>query len=167
MKNFRLSAILVIVLFVFTSCGLKTIKDEDRMVKETKEEAEQLFEYLKNEDVENLSSLFCQKQQNEHDLSAEWKEFYSELDDKILSYDNLSTMVTQRSVKDGQITLLVIKVTFKNITMESGKTYEEMGYSTDVRDNVFPEEEGIGVFALTLEKNDDGYKQLAVGADRT
>ena len=45
MKNFRLSAILVIVLFVFTSCGLKTIKDEDRMVKETKEEAEQLFEY--------------------------------------------------------------------------------------------------------------------------
>ena len=83
MKQFKISTILLIILLAFTSCSWEKVIEEDRLVNETKEEAEQLFEYLKNEDVENLSSLFCQKQQNEHDLSTEWKEFYSELDDKI------------------------------------------------------------------------------------
>ena len=166
MKNFRLSAILVIVLFVFTSCGLKTIKDEDRMVKETKEEAEQLFEYLKNEDIENLSSLFCQKKRDEHDLKNECEEFFEELDDKFVSYEKLETMVTQRTCYHGEIELMVVSVKFKNITMQSGKTYEEINYYTDTRNTNRPEKEGIGALGLIIGENEDGWIQLTIGVEK-
>ena len=166
MRKFILSALLVIVTLVFTSCSWEKVVEEDRLVKETKEEAEQFFEYLKNEEADNLSSLFCDEKQNEHDLDTEWKHFFDQLNDKFVSYDNIETMVTQRSVYDGKIERLDVSVTFTNIKMKSGKEYRKMGYYKIVKSDVFPEKIGIGTVKLTLSNDDEELKQIGVGSDQ-
>ena len=158
--------ITIISVLVCSSCGLKTIKEEDQMVIETKEEAVQLFEYLKTKDTENLSLLFSQKKQAEHDLIKELKEFYEELDDNFVSYESLETMTTHRSCYNDEIELMEISVIFKNVKMESGKQYEKLSYCKTSRNINRPETEGIDILGLKIGEDENGWIQLTVGDEK-
>ena len=155
MRYFRLSAILVIVLFVFTSCGWEKVKEENKLLNEAKEETSVFFEYLKNEDIESLSNLFSKNKKDTHNLNEEWKSFFEEIDGKITDYDKMAFTETLKNVSKGEITYLVIQAEFKNVKTDTGQVYSEMEYSKIIKSNHDNSSEGIATF--TLWKEADKY----------
>ena len=157
MRYFRLSAILVIVLFVFTSCSWEKVAEEDRLVKEAKDEAEQIFDYLKEEDISSLSTLFSENQRKNYDLEKEWNNFFEQIDGKFLSYEDVSFEENRRTFADNKLTYLVVRIEFKNIKTDTGRIYEKMGYSKTLKSEYDSNNEGISGFSLRKErdKNDN------------
>jgi len=157
MRYFRLSAILVIVLFVFTSCSWEKVVEEDRLVNETKEEAKQVFEYLKEEDTSSLSNFFSQKALSDCN-PEEWKIFLEQINGKIIDYETIETFENRRTFSDGNLTYLLLRIEFKNVKTDTGQVYEKMRYSKTAKCDSDPDKEGINWLELMIDGNEKTIK---------
>ena len=151
MRYFRLSAILVIVLFVFTSCSWEKVAEEDRLVKEAKEEAEQIFDYLKEEDISSLSSLFSENQRKNYDLEKEWKTFFEQINSKIIDYETIDVFESQRTFSDDNLSYLLLRIEFKNVKTDSGQIYKKIRYSKTARCISDSDKEGVNWVELIID----------------
>ena len=82
----------LVMLFPLSGCQIvdnvvKSINDDPKNGE--KEYAEQVFEYLKNEDIDSLCELFAPEVSVEHSLESEWKYFFDHVDGKVVSYKSL------------------------------------------------------------------------------
>lgn len=101
MKNIKKAGILllnnVLENVINTAVGLYLNHGHDNAwyernypLKLAREEAEEIFKYLQNKDIDSLTALFSEKVKSSHDIKAEWEEFFNKIDGNIVSYDGLS-----------------------------------------------------------------------------
>lgn len=129
-----------------------------------RKEAEQLFEYLKNEDIDSLIELFPEAVRSAHDLEAEWQAFFERIDGKLISYDGISFGAEEKSVKDGELYYSTLVVDFNNVATDTGAVYKVMGYQQTRVNTADPEAEGINVFELAFFGDNDMIDEVvAVG----
>ncbi len=126
-----------------------------------KPEAEQIFEYLKDEDIDSLCELFSPEVSKTHDIKSEWKYFFSHLDGDLVSYKKISYPNEGLGVdKDGEVYDSHVSVNYKNAKTDTGKVYSEFGYyRVQVsRDNP----DSVGITTFTMLDPDTG-KWITVG----
>ncbi len=157
-------ALIFISIFILSGCGVKKIMEETRLSKEVEKESTQVFDYLKNEDIESLSELFCQNKKDESDLNEKWQVFFDEIDGKIISYDKYSCEENMRTFYKGELTYLVLTVKYSNVKTNTGKIYEQLTYTTTAKDSNNSLKEGVSNFILFLGKDDNGYP-IAITVD--
>ena len=80
MNHRRIMALLVSLIMLFSLSGCQVVDNAVKSINDDpkngeKEYAEQVFEYLKNEDIGSLCELFAPDVRAEHDLESEWKSF--------------------------------------------------------------------------------------------
>ena len=151
MRNIkRVSALVLCVLMSFQIFGcalLKNVQNDPKKLE--KPDAEQIFEYIKNEDIGSLCGLFSQKVKKEHDLEKEWEEFFDKMDGKADSYKKLSFPNEGVGTdKDGEVYKMHISVNYDSMKTDKGTVYENFGYYRErvLRDD--PEAEGLSTFTM-------------------
>ena len=115
-----------------------------------KEEADQVFEYLREKDIQKLSSLFSENQKKNYDLENEWNNFFEQIDGRIIDYETIDVIVSQRTFSDGTLTNLLLRIEFKNVKTDTGQVYEQIRYAKTARCNSEPDNEGINWTALII-----------------
>lgn len=156
----------LVMLFSLSGCqivdnAVKTIKDDPKYGE--KEYAEQVFEYLKNEDIDSLCELFAPDVRAEHSLESEWKNFFNHMDGKIVSYEGLQYPGEGLGKdKDGKVYDSHISVNYAGAKTDNGIVYEEFGYyhvkvSSDDPDSV-------GLIVFTMQDPDTG-NWITVGGE--
>jgi len=154
-KIIKTISFVFISMLLLTSCDDK-VKEESLLCKEAKEEADQVFEYLKEEDIQSLSELFSPNKQTTYNLEAEWKSFFESLDGKIKDYDCLKFDEAQRTFSDGKLYYLTVNVEFTNIETETGHIYEELSYSKILKSDSNNDEEGIWGVSFVNGRDEKG-----------
>jgi len=164
-QKFSLTMLLLCIsIFLLSGCGINKVIEETQLYEDTKKEGEQIFEHLKNEDIESLSELFCQNKKDESDLNEKWQVFFDEIDGKIISYDKYSCEENMRTFYKGELTYLVLTVKYSNVKTDTGKIYEQLTYTTTAKDSNNSLKEGVSNFILFLGKDDNGYP-IAITVD--
>lgn len=121
-------------------------------------EAEQIFEYLKNEDVDNLIPLFSEEVKEKYDLEKEWQDFFDAIDGKIVEYKDLSFPGEGMGIdQDGNIFDSHLSVTFNNLVTDKGVVYENFGYYQVRINTANPRSEGINVFSFKVPETQSEY----------
>jgi len=156
--------LLCISMFLLSGCGVNKVIEETRLCEEAKAEGEQVFEYLKNEDIESLSDLFCQNKKDSANLEEKWQVFFDAIDGKIISYDKYSCEENMRTFSKGELTYLVLAIKYSNIKTDTGKIYEYLTYTTTAKNSNSNLDEGVSNFILLQGKDDNGYP-IAITVD--
>lgn len=129
-----------------------------------KKEAKKYFEYLKNQDIQNLCKLFSQNVQNSHDLEKEWTEFFESIDGNIVSYKRITYLGEEVNVDDYKVSYSDIVIRFEDVKTDKGKFYERIDYRELRVDISCPEAEGISIFSILIPaKNEKGFQEVNVG----
>ena len=151
MRIVSISLILALLL-CFTGCGqLLGGGDPERYkAKElARQEAEDIFKMLLEEDIDGLSKLFSKDAGKGHDIDKEWEAFFSKIDGKLVSYSGISFPGEGMGVdKDGTICDSHLSVNYGDVTTDNGTVYKNFGYyqtRIDTRDRTL---EGINVFTM-------------------
>ncbi len=142
------------VLFAFTGCNmLSDAMNSERFgaKKLAKQDAEQVFEYLKNKDIDSLCEVFSEDSRKYHDLEIEWEIFFDRIDGNIVSYKSISFPGEGMSFdNDGEISDSHLSVNFNGVKTDTGAVYDELGYYQTRIDTANPELEGINVFTVKI-----------------
>ncbi len=154
-KILKTISFVFISMLLLTSCDDK-VKEESLLCKEAKEEANQVFEYLKKEDIQSLSNLFSENKKTTYNLEDEWKDFFENLDGKIKDYDKLEFDESERTFSDGKLYYLTVNVEFINIETETGHIYEELSYSKILKSESDSDKEGIWGVSFVNGRNEKG-----------
>lgn len=124
------------------------------VTKET-QQAEDVFNYLKNKDAEGLKSLFCDKIiDSSEDLDDQIKEAMDFFDGKIVSYEQISSGSGGSSNRNGKTVELSATPHIKGIITDTGEKYE-IFFNTYII--ITDYEDRVGISQLTI-KSDDGRK---------
>ncbi len=151
MRNIkRVSALVLCVFMSFQifGCALMKITQNDPKKLE-KPDAEQIFEYIKNEDTDSLCALFSPEVKKSHDLEKEWQEFFERMDGKAESYKSIS--YPNEGVgkdKDGEVYKMHISVNYNDVKTANGTVYKEFGYYRVRVNKSDPEAEGLSTFTM-------------------
>ena len=141
--------------------AVKTIKDDPKYGE--KEYAEQVFEYLKNEDIDSLVELFAPAVRAKHSLESEWKIFFDHMDGKIISYKGLKYPGEGlEKDKNGEVCDSHISVNYAGAKTDSGTVYEEFGYYHVKASKEDPDSVGLTVFTM---KDPDTGNWITVGGE--
>jgi hypothetical protein len=130
-----------------------------------RKEAEQIFEYLKNEDIASLSALFSQEAKDNHDLEKEWKDFFSRIDGKLTGYGGISFPGEGMGVdKEGVIYDSHLSINFNDSVTDTGTVYKDLGYYQTRINTADPRTEGINVFTVKIPgKDGNNGEYITVG----
>lgn len=156
----RITALLmsIVMLFSLSACQIvdnaaKIINDDPKTGE--REYAEQVFEYLKNEDIDSLCELFAPDVRSKHNLEYEWKIFFEHMDGKIVSYKGLEYPGEGlEKDKDGEVNDSHISVNFAGVKTDNGTVYEEFGYYHVKVSGDDPD--SVGLFVFTMQDPDTG-----------
>lgn len=136
--------------FIFTGCFKGSFINSDKIAKQ---QCEAVLEYLDNDDVEGLKSMFCNKTVSSLDLDEQIQDAMNVFEGKTISYQAL-TSIGGRSYENGQITRLDITPSIINIVTDTDKEYEITFYSylicVDDRDK-----EGISKISIKFENGQE------------
>lgn len=168
MNHRRITALLMSLVMLFSLSGCRVTDNAAKIINDDpktdeKEYAEQVFEYLKNEDIDSLCELFAPDVRAEHSLESEWKNFFDHMDGKIVSYEGLQYPGEGLGKdKDGKVYDSHISVNYAGAKTDNGIVYEEFGYyhvkvSSDDPDSV-------GLIVFTMQDPDTG-NWITVGGD--
>lgn len=149
-SGIRAISVLISLIFVIEACGCSLIKNVAGGAKKSEQEyAEMVFEYIKNEDIDNLCKLFSPKIRASHDLEKEWEEFFDHMDGKMVSYKSLK-YPNEGIGKDenGEVYKEHYSVNYEGAKTSTGKVYKEIGYYHEVVNKKDPESEGMDVFTM-------------------
>ena len=165
MNRRKIMALLMSLVMLFSMSGcqmvervVKTINDDPKHGE--KEYAEQLFEYLKNEDIDSLCELFAPYVSDEHSLKSEWKYFFDHIDGKIVSYKSLKYPGEGSGADNGEVYESHISVTYVGAKTDNGTVYEEFGYYHVKVNRDDPDSVGLIVFTA---KDPDTGNWITVG----
>ena len=95
---------------------------------ETKNQCEQILDYLSNNDSEGLKDLFCKTVSSESDFDNQLSEALELFDNSVVSYDIRSTGANERIV-DGKQSEIHISPHICDIKTDKDKTYSIRYYS--------------------------------------
>ena len=152
----------IAILLSVSLCGCSVF---DRLKNDPKKiegaNAEIIFKYIEDEDIDALCELFAEDVQVSHDLEAEWEAFFDALDGTPVSYSSLSFPVEgYETDKDGNVTDSHISVNYNNVKTDTGATYEEFGYLIYQVYSEDPSQEGLITFTVCLQ---DSGEWVTVG----
>lgn len=148
----------IVMLISLSACQIvdnaaKIINDDPKTGE--REYAEQVFEYLKNEDIDSLCELFAPDVRSKHNLENEWKIFFEHMDGKIVSYKGLEYPGEGlEKDKDGEVYDSHISVNFAGVKTDNGTVYEEFGYYHVKVSGDDPD--SVGLFVFTMQDPDTG-----------
>lgn len=127
--------------------GKKAYEQDPKRIE--KENAEKIFEYLKNEDIDSLCELFSKESQKHHNIRNEWESFFRHVDGKIVSYKSIS-YPNEGLEKDGngEVNDSHISVNYAGVTTGNGTVYKEFGYYRVQVSKKDPDSEGLSVFTM-------------------
>jgi len=129
-----------------------------------KDEAEEIFEYLKAKDIDKLTTLFSKSAGSEEGLKNEWEKFFESIDGNIESYEYLSFPREGMTIdKNGIITDSHLGIEFKKTTTDNGMVYD-IGYFQTRKYPKNTDIEGINLFFVYIY-DDEGVleKEIDVG----
>jgi hypothetical protein len=164
----RITALLMSLVMLFPLSGCQIVDNVSKSIKDDpkngeKEYAEQVFEYLKNEDIDSLCELFAPEVSVEHSLESEWKYFFDHVDGKIISYKGLKYPGEGlEKNKDGKVCDSHISVNYAGAKTDSGTVYEEFGYYHVKVSRDGPDSVGMTVFTM---KDPDTGNWITVGGE--
>jgi hypothetical protein len=142
MEKYKLFLTLYIVLLFCSGCGSERIN----INLETKNQCEQILDYLSNNDSDGLKDLFCATVSSESDFDNQLLEALDFFDGKVVSYDIQSTGANERIV-DGKQAEIHISPYIGDIMTDANKTYNIKYYS----------------YLVNVENpNDQGLSELAI-----
>ena len=158
MRNKLIVMIMVLCMIAggVCGCGSTSTADMERWhpKKLAKKEAEEIFEYIKNEDIPSLVAFFSDDVKDTHDLEHEWKRFFEKIDGKVVSYDSISFPGEGMGVdKDGNIYDSHLSINYNNVKTDTGAVYEQFGYYQTRIDTKKPDRQGINLFTVQLTKH--------------
>ncbi len=162
---FRIVLLVFILAFVLSGCGASADLERTNPKKLAKKEAEDIFEYIKAEDIDSLVALFSSDVQKSHDLKKEWESFFEELDGKAVSYEGISFPGEGMGVdKKGNIYDSHLSINYNNVKTDNGTTYTEFGYFQTRIDTAHPDREGINIFTFQIvDKEGNKGEFITVG----
>ena len=174
---------LIAAAMLFTSCGVVDklkekfgevesaidSKSEEYLEKHdpkslAKDEAEEIFEYLRAKDIDKLTALFSKSAGSEEGLKNEWKGFFEFIDGNIESYKSLDFPREGMTIdKNGEITDSHLGIRFKKVTTDNGMVYD-IGYFQTRKYPKNNDIEGINLFYVYIY-DDEGVleKEIDVG----
>ena len=129
-----------------------------------KEEAKEIFEYLKTKDTEKLTALMSENAGSPSSLEGQWKLFYEFIDGDIESYEYLDMPGEGMTIdKDGVITDSHLSVEFKKVKTSTGKEYQ-ISYYQQRKYPQSPNKEGIESYdAYILDQDGHIIDECHVG----
>jgi len=142
-------------IFVFTGCTHDSnYIPPDEMARL---QSVSVMEYIKNEDIDGLKNMFCNKVSSSHDLDKEISDAISFMQSKILSYDPPKGTVGSKEIKSGE----TIKMKFY-CTAENIKTDKDSTYSLTFTSYAVCEEDPskVGITYLRIIKENDEFYQI-------
>ncbi len=165
--NKKITAITLASAMLFTSCGVVDklkekfgevesaidSKSEEYLEKYdpkslAKDEAEEIFEYLKAKDIDKLTALFSKSAGSEEGLKNQWKKFFESIDGNIESYKSLDFPGEGMTIdKNGEITDSHLDIEYKKVTTDKGAEYE-IGYYQTRKYPKNTDIEGINLFCI-------------------
>lgn len=143
-----MSLVLAFSVFGCSLVGRALKAHEDDPKTGEKEYAEQVFEYIKNEDIDSLCELFAPEVSENHSVRAEWKYFFSHLDGKVVSYKSISYQNEGLGKNGGEVYDSHISVNFKGVKTDKGTVYDQFGYYHVKVNSNDPDSEGMQVFTM-------------------
>lgn len=164
----RITALLMSLVMLFSLSGCQIVDNVAKSIKDDpkngeKEYAEQVFEYLKNEDIDSLCELFAPEVSVEHSLESEWKYFFDHVDGNIVSYKGLKYPGEGIGKdQDGEVYDSHISVNYSGVKTDNGTVYEEFGYYHVKVNRDDPDSVGLVVF--TMQDPDTG-NWITVGGE--
>ena len=129
-----------------------------------KDEAEEIFEYLKSKDIDQLTALFSKSAGSEQRLKKEWEGFFEFIDGNIESYKFMDFPREGMSIdKNGEISDSHLSIVFKKTNTDTGIIYD-IGYFQTRKYPKNTDIEGINLFYAYIYDN-EGYieKKFTVG----
>ena len=145
----------------FIDRAVKAYEDDPK--RDEKEYAEQVFEYLKNEDIDSLCELFAPEVSVEHSLESEWKYFFDHVDGNIVSYKGLKYPGEGIGKdQDGEVYDSHISVNYSEVKTDNGTVYEEFGYYHVKVNRDDPD--SVGLVLFTMQDPDTG-NWITVGGE--
>ncbi len=85
--------------------------------------SEKLIDYIDDEDIEGLKSMFCEKNKAECNLDKQIKEALEFIDGDIVSYDR-PYGASSEQIRDGKVKMSWVTPGIENILTSKGKKYE-------------------------------------------
>lgn len=153
--NFRrIMALLMSLVMLFSLSGCQVLENAARIISDDpkngeREYADQVFEYLKNEDIDSLCELFAPEVSEDHSLKSEWKYFFDHVDGKIVSYKSLKYPNEGKGTdKDGEVYDSHISVDYVGVRTDNGTVYEKFGYFHVKVSRDDPDSVGMTVFTM-------------------
>ncbi len=131
-----------------------------------KQDAEKIFELLKNKDADSLSEYFSDDDKKNHNLKEELQAFFESIDGNIAEYDEISFGGEREEYREGELYKHHISLIFENVKTDTGIIYERLTYYITyvLKDN--PSYEGIDGFVLITNIDDEdknGLNKIYVG----
>ena len=183
MLNMKMIPFILAIVILFTSCSVYDkakeklseaesaidSKSEEYLEKYdpkrlAKDEAEEIFEYLKAKDIDKLTALFSKSAGSEQGLKNEWEKFFESIDGNIESYKSLDFPGEGITIdKNGEITDPHLDIEYKKVTTDKGAEYE-IGYYQTRKYPKNTDIEGINLFFVYIY-DDEGVleKEIDVG----
>ena len=129
-----------------------------------REDAEKIFEILKDEDVSKLSDLFSDDVRANHNLEKELQDFFEIIDGNFTDYKKVDfNSESEGFDKDGKIDLRALSGSFENISTNTGNNYYTLIYYRTFVDSSRPDRVGLNGLRLIINKGDDESKIINVG----
>ena len=159
-KRFGALVLCVLMALQLFGCALiKNIKNDPKNLE--KPDAEKIFEYIKDEDIDSLCELFSPEVKKNHDLEKEWEEFFEKMDGKAVSYDKIKFMNEGVGTdKDGEVYKMHVGINYNNVKTDKGTVYKEFGYQHIRVSKSDPDSEGLLTFTM---KDPDTGEWTTVG----
>ena len=146
-----LCALMALQLF---GCALiKNVKNDPKNLE--KLDAEKIFEYIKDEDIDSLCDLFSPEVKKNHDLEKEWEDFFEKMDGKAVSYKKIS-YPNEGEGKDenGEVYKMHVAVNYNNMKTDKGTVYKQFGYQHIRVSKSDPD--SVGLLTFTMQDPDTG-----------
>ena len=152
----RISAIVLCALMSFQIFGCALIKNAKNDPKKLeKPDAEKIFEYIKDEDIDSLCDLFSHEVKKNHDLEKEWEDFFEKMDGKAVSYKKISFPNEGVGTdKDGEVYKMHVAVNYNNLKTDKGTVYKQFGYQHIRVSKSDPD--SVGLLTFTMQDPDTG-----------
>ena len=158
--------ICIVIAFSLSGCSFinrarKTVEEDPKHIE--KDNAVQIFEYLKNEDIDSLCGLFSKEAEAKHSIRSEWERFFKHVDGKIVSYKSIKYPGEGLGKdKNGEVYDSHISVNYVDVTTDNGTVYKEFGYYRVQVSKNDPDSVGLSVFSM---KDPASGEWITVGGD--
>ncbi len=123
---------------------------------------EKFLDYICDEDIEGLKSMFCEKNKADCDLDKQLKEAFEFIDGDIVSYDS-PYGASGETTSDGKVIMSSMNPVIHNILTSNKKKYDIIFYYKIVYEE-HPEYVGITQITITDITNDkNSDKKYVIG----